>query len=116
MPGRSGLNPGSSVNFEGHGAVRGGLARSLCRRDDSVLGDETGQDTVSMLAPLWSAADTSFVFHVHGSNFRSGYSYQSIFACKEAQCRIGNPIRGAELAADCSFGMFKRIASLVPSA
>lgn len=117
MPGPSGLNPSSSVTFEGHGAMRAlGLARSLCQRHDSVLDDETGQDTVSLLAPLWSAADTSFVFHVHGSNFRSGYNYQSIFVCKEAQCRVGNPLRGAELAADCSFGTFNRIASLVPSA
>lgn len=60
---------------------------------------------MSLMAPLQRPADTGFVFHVHGSDFRSGYDYQSIFACQEAQCRVGSPSRGAELAADCTFGM-----------
>ena len=65
----------------------------------------TGLDSVDLMEPLQQSADASFIFKVHGSNFRSGFKYQSIFACEQDQCRLGSPSHGSELAVACKFGM-----------
>jgi len=48
----------------------------------------TGLDSVDLMEPLQQSADADFIFKVHGSNFRSGFTYQSIFVSEQAQCRL----------------------------